>query len=278
LATDDLEAMLNQVARDRGIDFRDYRRETIERGIQTRMHLLGEATGSAYLRRLRAEKDEISELVQSLVVPWSGFFRNLPMWKALTDQVLPAITQVHLERTPLRAWCIGAATGEEVWSLAMLLRETCTGPGGPSFSLLATDLDRRALATAEAGSYPIENTRSIPPRYFERYLQSDGDRVQVRPILRDHVRFAYHDLVGKTLAPPEAVIASFEIAFARNVLIYFDRRLQEKALERIAAVLEPGAVLVLGPVETLPVSFHQRFFPFAGTPPQLRIFSYLGAE
>ena len=275
LGADEVQAVLAVVADERGLDFRDYRPEPILRGIRQRLEVTAVAPGD-YVQRLRTDAGEIDRLVEALVVPWSGFFRDPPVWNALTRVVLPALMLAHAGRpVPLRAWCVGAATGEEAWTAAMLLADTCTRAGG-SYDLLASDIDRRTLEIARAGCYPAAAVAEVPASYRERFVDTAGAQCCVTPALRQGVRFAYHDLLGRTLAPAEAIVASFELVLARNVLIYFDRRLQQKALERIGGTLEPGAALVLGKVETMPVALRERFVPFAGVDPDLRIFSYVG--
>jgi two-component system CheB/CheR fusion protein len=275
LPADELDRVLAFVADERGIDFRDYRREPILRGIRQRIELRGDGSAAAYLQRLASDGQEVDRLVEAVVVPWSGFFRDPPVWTALARVVLPALLQEH-PRQPLRTWCIGTATGEEAWTMAMLLEDAC-GARGDGFDLLASDLDRRTLEGARAGCYTPAVAAEVPPTYRARFLVAEGNRACVTPALRARVRFAYHDLLGRTLAPPEAVVASFELVLARNVLIYFDRRLQQKALERIAGTLEPGAALVLGRVETMPRPLEERFIPFADVEPDLRVFRYVGA-
>jgi chemotaxis methyl-accepting protein methylase len=271
-----LEPILAEVARQRGIDFRDYRQDSVMRGVRARMAERGNADLDDYRRSLEDEA-EVTRLIEAMVVPWSRFFRDPPVFEALAEQVLPTLVRNHLERRPVRAWCVGAATGEEAWTMAMLLAETCDVPGGPSWELMATDIDRRTLAAAEAGVYPTISVESVPERYRRRHLVTDGVRVQLSPALRGRVRFAFHDLLGPTLAPTAAIVAAFDLVLVRNVLIYFDRRLQEKALARLAAVLPPDGILVLGEVETLPEPVASRFVPFPGIDPTLRIFAAKGS-
>jgi two-component system CheB/CheR fusion protein len=173
---------------------------------------------------------------------------------------------------PLRVWAVGVATGEEAWSVAMLLAEAAgPGPAG-RFEVLASDVDDSSLAVARHGRYPERAVAAIPSPLRARYLEAAGAAWDVAGALRPYVRFAEHDLVGRVLAPREAVVASFALVLVRNVLIYFDRRLQHKALERLAAVLEPGGALVLGDAETLPAAFVGRFAPFPGVDRRLRIY------
>jgi chemotaxis methyl-accepting protein methylase len=271
-----LEPILAEVARQRGIDFHDYRQDSLLRGVRARMAERGAADLEDYRRSLEDEA-EVSRLIEAMVVPWSRFFRDPLVFEALAERVLPSLVFNHLERRPLRAWCVGAATGEEAWTMAMLLAEACDTPGGPSWELMATDIDRRTLAAAEAGNYPLVSVESVPGRYASRHLVVEGARVQVAPALRSRVRFVFHDLLGPTLAPAAAIVAAFDLVLVRNVLIYFDRRLQEKALARLAAMLPSGGALVLGEVETLPDRVATGFEPFPGVDPALRIFVSRGS-
>lgn len=266
----ELEPILAEVARRRGLDFRDYRPDSLLRGVRARMAERGDQDLAHYRDALEDEA-EVTRLIEAMVVPWSRFFRDPPVFAALAGRVLPALVFHHLERRPLRTWCVGAATGEEAWTMAMLLADVCDIPGGPSWELIATDIDQRTLAAAELGSYPRVSADAVPQPYRSRYLLPEGDRVRVSPKVRAKVRFSYHDLLGPTLAPAVAIVAAFDVVLVRNVLIYFDRRLQEKALARLAAVLSPGGVLVLGEVENLPESLLDRFEPYPGVDPTLRI-------
>jgi chemotaxis methyl-accepting protein methylase len=266
-----LEPILAEIARRRGIDFRDYRPDSVLRGVRARMTERGETDLERYRHSLD-DDTEITRLIEAMVVPWSRFFRDTPVFEALGDRVLPALAFNHLEHRPLRAWCVGAATGEEAWTTAMLMAEVCDAPGGPGWELFATDIDRRTLAAAESGHYPAVSVEPVPERYRSKYLIPDGDRFVLAPALRSRVRFLFHDLLGTTLAPSAAIVAAFDLVLLRNVLIYFDRRLQEKAVARLAAVLPPGGVLVLGEVETLPGPVVEHFDMYPGLDPALRIF------
>ena len=277
LSADAIEPVLAAVEQQRGIDFRDYRPDTILRGISARMSFHAEADVAGYLRTLEQDQDEMGRLLETLVVPWSSFFRDPRVFAALDEVVLPRLAFHHLERRPLRAWCVGTGTGEEVWSLAMLLAAMAARPAGPAWELLASDLDQRSLDRAEQARYTRESAAAVPEPHHRRSLLPDGQELVVEPGLRQRVRFAQHDLLGPRLCPALAIIASFDLVLARNVLIYFDRRLQEKALDRLAATLEPGGALVLGQVETLPPALQDRFEPFPGSDPDLRIFAARGA-
>jgi two-component system CheB/CheR fusion protein len=272
------EEILSLLAGRLGVDFRDYRAETLDRGLRGRLEALGLDSLQAYRRRLQDDPEEEDQLLRALVVPFTAFFRDPRVFEALEGAVLPrlydlvAAADCAAGARPVRAWAIGVASGEEAWSLAMLLART-GGPGQPGrFEVVASDVDAASLAVGRAGRYPAAAASAVPPPLRERFLQAAGDEVTVSAELRPFVRFAEHDLVGRVLAPREAVVASFALVLVRNVLIYFDRRLQQKALERMAAVLEPGGALVLGDAETLPPTFADRFAPFPGVDRRLRIY------
>jgi two-component system CheB/CheR fusion protein len=270
-----LDDLLRLVLERRGVDFRDHRRETIERGVARRLEITGDGALAEYRARLERDPEELARLAESLVVPFSAFFRDPLVFRALDTAVIP----VHLGRGPaagpFRVWAAGVATGEEVWSLAMLLSARQGEAAARRCDLLATDVDGRSLAFAERGLYPAAALDDVPASFRERFFERRGDEVLVRTPLRELVSFAAHDLVGPSLAPLQAILASFEMVVLRNVLIHFDRRLQRKALERVAGVLKAGGTLVLGLDEAVPPELADRFPPHPAVNPRLGIFQHL---
>ena len=282
-ANPEVRAILDFAAEHGGIDFRDYRSQTLLRGIQDRLRATGCQSASEYLRQLAEQPDELERLIEALVVPVTAFFRDPAVFAALAAFALPKLlTQASSER-PLRVWNIGVSTGEESWSIAMLIdslwnplgssleNETGNTTGAP-FDVLGTDIDEQALRCARRGGYPAQSIAAIPAELRARYVRQGSDASWIAPELQAHVRFASHDIMGRRIAPPEAIVASFGLVMIRNVLIYFDRRLQTKACERLVSLVEPGGILVLGPVETLPEQLALFFAPLPGVDPQLRIY------
>jgi two-component system, chemotaxis family, CheB/CheR fusion protein len=265
-----VEHLLELVARRRGVDFRDHRRAAIERGIAARLRANGISEIAEYADRLAHDDAETDRLIEALVVPVSSFFRDREVFDALEKSVIP--DQLARTAGPLRTWVAGVATGEEAWSWAMLMAWCREMLGGPPIEVLGTDVDERSLAVARAGRYPAASANEVPQRFRSRFLDPGGDAMVVPHELRNHVHFAQHDLVGPVLAPPEAILASFQIISFRNVLIYLDQRLRRKALERLRAILKPEGVLVLGLVETLPADLEASFVPYPGTEAPLHIF------
>jgi len=185
------------------------------------------------------------------------------------ERVLPRL----LGRNPVvQAWVVGTATGEEAYTLAILLAEASARRDGAHFQVIASDVDDRSLEAARSGSYPRKAAARVPPELFDRYFRAEGSTVRVADTIRERIRFARHDLVGHRLAPEEAVVASFDLVLCRNVLLYFDESLRTKALARLAAVLEPGGPLMIGPSESLPRGARSAFSDFPGVPSGCGIF------
>ncbi|HSI06370.1 MAG: protein-glutamate O-methyltransferase CheR [Myxococcota bacterium] len=268
----ELAKVLTVVASRTGIDFRDYRPETLARGVAQRLVASRSKSVDAYVERLMGTPGEVAELTRAFLVPVTEFFRDAPVFQALATIVLPSFLWVRHPRQVLRVWSIGTATGEEAWSIAMLLEIGRQIYGYSDYEVVATDLDPTSLAIAERGVYQTSALANIPEPLRSQFLIKNGDLTQIAPSLRPRVHFVSHDVVGRVLAPTRAVVASFDIILLRNVLIYFDRRLQEKALERVRSVIEDDGALVLGMVETLPVDLEAHFEVFPDTDAAHRIF------
>jgi two-component system CheB/CheR fusion protein len=264
-----VDSILAFVAERRGIDFRDYRPDTLRNRLEARARALGCADVGRYRAHLLGERDEIDRLVEALVVPVTEFFRDSWVFGELAGRVLPSLRTTS---NVVRAWVVGCATGQEAYTVAMLLAESSAREGGRGFEVLASDLDERSLETARHGIYPEASVNAVPPLLRERYFRRETDGFRVAQTIRGRMQFAQHDLVGLRLAPAEAIIASFDLILCRNVLIYFDGSLRAKAVDRLAAALEPGGALVIGPSEALPAASRGRFEAYPGISPGMRIF------
>jgi two-component system CheB/CheR fusion protein len=269
---DKIAKVLSIVAERRGIDFRDYRAETLSRGLVNRMNALRITDVDAYVERIDADASEMGELLRAVLIPVTEFFRDEAVFQSLASHVLPSFAWLRSPKHVLRVWSIGTATGEEAWSMAMLLEQGRSIYGYSDFEVVATDLDVTSLEQAKRGVYAWGTTASVPEPLRSRFFIRHKDTATIHPGLRSRVHFVQHDVVGRTIAPPQAVIASFDVILMRNVLIYFDRRLQAKALERIASVVEPEGALVLGLVETLPAGVEELFEVFPTGDATERIF------
>ncbi|MGV3619723.1 MAG: CheR family methyltransferase [Archangium sp.] len=245
-----------------GIDFDAFRRTTLETAIATRAGILG-LSQEGYAALIRDEARERSLLIEACLVGHTSFFRDLEVMAALGTRVFPALARA-VPNTVLRAWVVGAATGEEAWSLAMLLDGAAPG----RFDMLATDVSESALVHAVRAEYPPQ---TFAPGFGEGFFEFDLACMRVRRELRNRVTFEVHDIVGPRLLPASAIVAHFDVVSCRNVLMWFDERFRRRALDRLAAVTRPGGILVLGRSESLPTRY-TAFAPLPSVDLGLRIF------
>ncbi len=243
-----LDGVLELIRSRSGQDFSGYKRTTLLRRVQRRMGLTGERALELYLARLRRDPAEVGALARDLMIGVTSFFRVPEAWSYLAQDVLP---RLFAERAPgevVRAWVPGCATGEEAFTLAMLLAEQSGPPGARAeFQLFASDVDRDALEVARLGRYPAGAVEgAVTPERIERFFQRDPGGYSIRLELREQIVFAPHDLVRD---PP---FSRLDLVSCRNLLIYLEPRAQRRALELFHFGLRAGGVLALGSAETVP--------------------------
>jgi chemotaxis protein methyltransferase CheR len=188
-----------------------------------------------YVARLDGDEPELARLVELLRVGETRFFRHKAQLDALATRVLPQL------RAPVAAWSAGCATGEEAWTLAILLAER-----GLQFSLTASDLSPAALHKARRGAYPAARIEAdVPAPLIARYFRRVGDERVLNDRLRPHVRFVEHNLLSPL--QPQAL----DLVLCRNVLIYFDEQKRAQVVQKLIRALAPGGWLLVGYSETL---------------------------
>lgn len=244
-----LDRLIDVVASERGIDLSQYRRPYVERRIAARLRVLGVTSYRHYIELLAQDPTEFDRLMDTLTINVTDFFRDKGVWDALRRRVVPAILEqksAGRSRT-IRVWSAGCSTGEEAYSLAMTLLDAL-GPAaqGHLVSVLASDLDPVALATAERGVYCLDRRRRIPSSYQVRFTKTLGSsEFEIVPEVRRLVRFRRLSLFD------EAPLKVLDLILCRNVFIYFDREEQARALRRFQDALARGGYLVLGRSEKL---------------------------
>lgn len=246
-SSQDLERLKEKILLDRGYDFRKYRDGCFQRRVTRALRNRGAADAESYMRILDEDPEEYRNLLHILTISHTSFFRNLRVYQATRDRVLPAIVRdkKRSESRLFRVWSAGCATGEEPYSLAMILSECLKREDGMKAQVTATDIDAVSIEKARAGAYPAQVASQVPEPYRSTYLFPKGSCVEVCPELRKMVGFKMHDLVN------DAPLKGVDLIYCRNVLIYFRRDVQEKVLERLHSSLSPGGYLVLGMVESL---------------------------
>jgi len=228
-----------------GHDFSKYKQSTVLRRIARRMQVTRTDELKDYYDFLRENADEPQALLADLLISVTTFFRDTEAFDTLTKAVLPNLFKDKDPSEPVRVWVCGCATGEEAYTLAiLLLEETARHEQRPSIQIFGSDLDARALASAREGRYPAAIEADVNEERLRRFFTQEGDRYRVRQEVRDTVLFAVHDLLKD---PP---FSHVDLISCRNVLIYLDRELQEQVCNTFHYALNPSGFLFVGSSET----------------------------
>jgi len=236
-----------------GHDFSQYKRSTLLRRIQRRMHIHALSTLDAYLDYLRQNAMEASALFNDVLIGVTSFFRDRGSWQELEKQVLPQIFKGKQASDMVRVWAIGCSTGEEAYGLAMLLVEQA---GKQEFrsqlQVFASDLDANAIRHAREGLYPTAIEADISTERLERFFTREGNHYRVRRELRDLVLFTHHSVLR------DAPFSRLDLIACRNLLIYLEREIQNTVFDIFHYALNPGGYLYLGNSESAE-SAHELF-------------------
>lgn len=242
---DALHRILVQLQARTGLDFRAYKQTTVLRRIQRRLQLSGHETLDGYLAFMRQSADEIQLLLRDLLIGVTNFFRDDDSWQYMADNVIPELFQGRGRDDAIRVWSLGCSTGEEAYSLAILLLEhAATLERPPQLQIFATDLDDRSLVKAREGLYPDTIATDVSPERLGLYFTREGAYYRVRREVRDIVLFATHSVLRD---PP---FSRLDLITCRNLLIYLQRPLQDNVFEIFRYALRSGGFLFLGSSES----------------------------
>ena len=244
---DVLRNILEQVSRQASIDFRPYKTTTILRRIGRRMTITHNRTMSDYLEYLKTHPEEVGELVKAFLINVTQFFRDAEAFTYLRREILPdLIVKGRARDRVLRFWAAGCATGEEPYSLAMLITEMLGEELSDwSVKIFATDLDDAAISFARRGVYTENLLKGLPAEYSSRFFEHTEHGYRIAKALRQMVIFGQQDLSRSAPFP------RIDLVLCRNVLIYFTPELQEYVLNQFAYSLSNGGYLFLGKAETV---------------------------
>ncbi|WP_422750070.1 CheR family methyltransferase [Mycobacterium sp. WMMD1722] len=239
----------------RGFDFTGYKRTSLMRRVRHRMDQAGHTTFEEYLDVLQASSEEFASLFNTILINVTGFFRDPPAWEVIRDDVVPTLLAERGPNDPIRIWSAGCASGQEAYTLAMILAEAL----GPDefrrrVKIYATDVDEDALTEARAATYDAKGVEGIPADLLERYFDHTNGRYVFRKDLRRAVIFRRNDLVK------DAPISRVDLLTCRNTLMYFNAETQRNVLSRLHFGLAPHGTLFLGHAEML-LSHSDRFTP-----------------
>jgi two-component system CheB/CheR fusion protein len=245
-ARDLIHEILDQVRIRSGYDFGRYKQSTILRRIHRRMQIFGYDQLAHYLNFLREHEEEVPRLAGDFLISVTSFFRDPLAFAALEREVIPGLFRNKQSDDQVRVWVTGCATGEEAYSIGMLLLEYAQGlQAAPTLQIFATDISEPALRRAREGLYPEPIELDVTPSRLMRFFQREQGGYRVRQDLRELILFAPQNLLKD---PP---FSKIDLITCRNVLIYMQRSAQKQLLELFHYSLRPEGYLFLGSAETI---------------------------
>lgn len=241
-----LQRIFTRLYSEVGHDFSGYKRSTVLRRLERRMQINSITSLDAYLQLLRKDDEETHALKKDLLITVTNFFRDAEAFEALAESVLPNIFAQKGPTDQVRIWVPGCATGEEAYSLAMLLLEHTDGmKEPPDLQVFATDVEEDALQFGRKGLYPETIEADVPQDRLDRFFLREEEYYRIRPRLKETVLFAEHDVLTD---PP---FSSLDLVSCRNLLIYLRQEMQQHILRVIHYALREDGYLFLGRSETV---------------------------
>jgi two-component system CheB/CheR fusion protein len=242
----DLEVLLDYLRRSRGFDFTGYKRTSLSRRIERRIQDVGADGYLGYLDHLEVDPEEFTQLFNTILLNVTGFFRDPPVWEYLSAEVLPRLADAKAADEPIRVWSAGCASGEEAYTLAMVVAEVLGAEAvRERVKIYATDVDEEALGQARQARYTAKQVEGVPPELLGRYFERNGDDYVFSKELRRSVIFGRHDLIQ------DAPISRIDLLVCRNTLMYLNSETQSHVLARFSFALREAGYLLLGKAEML---------------------------
>lgn len=244
-AAQDWREVLRMLRLRTGQDFSNYKPPTLRRRVERRLNVRGLTTLAEYVRLLHEDPEEPAALMRELLISVTNFFRDRDAFAVLENRVIPLLFERKRGGDQVRVWSAGCATGEEAYSLAILLAEhSASLIDGPGVQIFATDLDEAALTHAREGVYTDAEVADIKPERLQRFFQRESSGHRVRRELREMVLFARHNVIRD---PP---FSHLDLVACRNLLIYLNKPAQDRLLEAFHFSLRPRGFLFLGTSES----------------------------
>jgi two-component system, chemotaxis family, CheB/CheR fusion protein len=249
------ETLLVHLKENRGFDFTGYKRSSLTRRVNRRMAQIGVSDYAKYLDYLEVHTEEFTALFNTILINVTGFFRDPEAWECLRAEILPSVLAAKAPYGVIRVWSAGCASGEEAYTLAVILAEALSVEEfRHRVKVYATDVDEEGLTHARHATYDERQIRAVPAPLLERYFDQVGGRFAFHKDLRRSVIFGRNDLMQ------DAPISKIDLLACRHVLMYFNAETQSRILSRLHFALAPAGVLFLGKAEML-LSHTKLFHP-----------------
>jgi chemotaxis protein methyltransferase CheR len=236
---EDFSLFIKRIKDKTAIDLSQYKEAQMKRRLTTLRSKHGFQTFTAYWEALNAEKRLMGEFLDRMTINVSEFWRNSSRWTALEQRFFPDLLK---ENGRLKIWSAACSTGEEPYTIAMILSELGALERA---SILATDLDSKVIEKAQQGAYPERSLRDVPPIYRTNYFHKEGDDFLVKEELKRSVRFQQHNLLHEDFGH------SFDLIVCRNVMIYFTEDAKQLLYRKFSKALRPGGMLFVGSTEQI---------------------------
>ena len=264
------EHLLQYLKQSRGFDFTEYKRASLMRRVKKRMSDVGIEGFEQYEDYLEIHSQEFTELFNTILINVTSFFRDKEAWDYIASEIIPNILEAKTPGSTIRLWSAGCATGEEAFSLAILMAEALgIEASRRQVKIYATDIDDEALEQARKGIYSTSSLENMPEELQKKYFDSSkSSRSVFRQDLRRTIIFGRHDLMH------DAPISRLDLLLCRNTLIYFNREAQQRIVARFHFALKDTGYLFLGRAETIltygdifkPVNMKHRTFQKVSVP------------
>ncbi|MDR3302662.1 MAG: protein-glutamate O-methyltransferase CheR [Spirochaetaceae bacterium] len=241
----DFESYRNLLYKESGINFTETNKPILVQRLRARLQECGIQTAKAYFELITKSREELKLFLDAITTNLTWFFRNQPHFDALERFVLPELIKVKKPKSDftLRIWSAGCSSGEEPYTVSMLLSEKLPPPW--KFEIVASDLSLKCLMTAKEGFYETSRISGIPENYLKKYFDAVEGGYKAKDTLKSHIKFDYHNL--KNVSPWR----NFDIIFCRNVLIYFDEPTQFEVVSHFWDSMAHNAFLYIGHSESL---------------------------
>ena len=247
----------------RGFDSSGYRPPMLKRRIGNRLAKLNMDSHQEYFDYLKSHEDELTALQEVLTINISRFFRNTYIFEYISKHLLPEIISKKLSSNDkiIRIWSAGCSTGEEPFSMAILLNELIKNEyQNMRTMIIATDIDEKVIQHARKGIYSSDRVGNIRHRLIKKYFIQNEDEFALSPEILKIVMFSKYDMLDKNVnSPPESIYGDFDVVLCRNLLIYFKLDSQKQIFEKLYNSLNENGVLILGESESIIGPFKDKF-------------------